>query len=153
MIVKIDAAVRDIIRSELGYTVDPSVMSFANLTDAEYPVCLIDYGDEVASEDQTLRNFTNNLPMEFEIAVLSDEENYRIKAFEQLSVFKKLINDMRELIEVRYPEACIIDMDYDGSSLLGFDSNRVAGAILVKTTIKYQQCRANPQFKSCGGNC
>ena len=153
MLGKIDTAIRALIVQELGYTVDPDTQSFQNLRDDEFPVCLLQYDEERASDDQTIGNFTNDIVIGFEIITLSDEDDYRAKAFEQLSRFKAFINNARELVESQYPEACIIDMDYEGASILGFDSTRVAGGILVETVIKYQQCRTNPELPACCGTC
>ena len=154
MINKINDALTELITSELGYTVDPDTMSFQNLRDDEFPVCLFQYEGENGEEaEQTIGNFTNVLTISFEIIVMSDEENYRRKAFEQLSRFKAFINSARGLIEERYTEACIIDMDYVGMEVLGFDNRRVAGGISVETAITYQQCRTNPESVACGGEC
>ena len=153
MLNKIDEALRNLMFSELGYTVDPDVMSFQNLREDEFPVCIYEYGEETAAETQTIANFVNDMELSFEIIVLSDETNYRKRAFEQLSRVKQFINNARGLIELKFPDACIIDLNYVGASVLGMDNERAAGGILVKTVISYKQCRTNPEFPACGGSC
>lgn len=155
MLAKIDNALRVLIEKELGYTPEPEVSSMNNLRDDEFPAVWFMYREEVPvdEEDETIGFFTQDLFVDFEIAVKSDEKNYRVDSMKELSRFKKFINDFRNLVEEQHPSACVIEMRYEGMSFLGWDSPRSAGGVLVETSIRYRQCRENPENNVCEGIC
>ena len=158
MLLKIDHALQELLKSELGYTVDPvDIQSLQALSEDEFPVCFLHYdGEDPATdgdEDETIGYFTQDVAIDFEIGLLTDEKQYRHKAMRELSNVKKFINEFRNLVEHRYPEACVIRMQYEGMSFLGFDNSRSGGGLVVQTTIKYRQCRENPENNVCEGNC
>lgn len=157
MLTKIDHALRVSIADELGYNVEPEIDSFNILRDDEFPVCFFDYGDEepVEDEDETIGYFVNDIFIDFEIAVKADERSYRLDAFKELSRFKKYINDFRNIVDVRFPDSCgVIEMKYEGMSVVGWDNNRSAGGLIVQTSIRYRQCRDNPETNDCNcGGC
>ena len=153
MLVAIDHALRESITSELAYNVEPEIQTLQILNDADFPVCFFFYREEVPveDEDETIGFYVNDLFIDFEIAVKANEENYRIEAFKELSRFKKFINQFRDIVDVRFPDACVIEMFYEGMEIVGWDNNRSAGGIIVQTSIRYRQCRNNPDSGNCGG--
>jgi len=143
---KIDAALRILLAEELGYLVEPQIQSFSNLTDDQFPVCLFDYGPEVAvpDEESTIGFFVNNLEIKFIIVVKANEASYRIDGFKELSRFKKFINDARTLFETQFPDACILEMEYVSMEPLGMDNIRASGGIEITTNMHYRQSRKDP---------
>lgn len=153
MLRAIDHALRESIKDELGYNVEPEIQSFNILSDDEFPVCFFFYTEEVPVEEdeETIGYYTQDLFIDFEIAVRSDEANYRLAAFDEVSRFKAYINKFRDIVEVKYKDACVIEMFYEGMEIVGWDNNRSAGGVIVRTSIRYRQCRDNPNKSTC--NC
>jgi ribosomal protein L31E len=137
MLNKIDSKIVESLTS-LGYNVDPPLKNISDLRDVPAPVALVKYGTELPDTRSTAQYFTQTIPVEIQVYPECDWSNLKEKAFEQVTLIKKWLQDFDDL------EDTVIDQEYLGFEIIETGVEHMPGGISVFIGIVYRQRRDDP---------